>query len=558
MPDTTKIVVLVLMLVTIGVTGKRFVRRIRLVHAELRWQTPVPELSRDWRNVLVIVASLVIFQGVWRVIHLPQMPFACCDDILIPRRTLELSQYPFFSPDNFRASAIGQAFQSRYGALIYLLPYMLNTLLEHAGIPLNNLTLNLMVVFIGLIRLPVYFATAYEFTGRKEVALLAAAVTGFLPDMLLLGAGWRNAYPLPITEALTLLFVLRWMKHGRQTDMLASILSLCLLIGTHNLFPLSLILIGALQVFPPPGVQRRHPWAYFVQAGEQLIFPLILLLIYITQDYLTYQEAGTQGEGLFLQMMRRSNTPLMVDIPRFVENVIQAYALSGTGLFCMATAAVWFHHFRRHTIAAPFLWLWLLIYAGLLLPSLSFYHVYLFSVPFVILLAMGVLGLMEHFRLRPLMRSIFCVVIVAGLFMETARFFPIARQWRIAGCYKAIGYIMREYFPDRKIAASFQIGLPTLYWYNAFDALPPDFNLPAPDKVMVLQDAVTVGPNPLFEQMMAPFRDRLNTVATIIADDGLPVCSILADSAISLGNVTVAEISQQFDAKYHTMHELLR
>lgn len=561
----------------IAAAGVWYVFLMAQYFAKQRARTPQPPPQTwrggaKWRVTLAVLLLLVLLQAGWRLWHFPNLPLTCCDHTLIPGRTLELSKFPFFSITEFRYTAVGQAFLSRYGIGIYLFPYFVYEVLQILGIPLTNFALHLPAFLYGIIKLPLVFALAYQLTERKGTALLAAALVGVYWEAVVINSTYYGAFPHIIGEMFMLLFAVRWMKYGRFADKLLTVVGMVLVIALHSLFIVSLGLLAVLPLFPPPRIKRRMPWHFFWHARELLPIPALLLIVHALTDMATQMDLGyNNGEGIFLRFFAHTGDGWHPEL--LFGSGIQYYSLLGWLAFIVALIVLIVSITRTKRV--PFELAWVTPYLCLYLINSGLYVVFITPVVGIITayglslimdrLAPGlastpvgtqpVVSLQKNQPLKELIRGMVGLGLTAAIFAHSVSYVNIPPWW--GQCYKPVAVILNNHFPGRTLSSA--LPFPAFYYRD----YPQTSHFDASNLVLVVDERFqyptgsenekSLRLNQSYLAQLAALDSPLPTIATFTDAAGQPVCHLLGTNAEPLGTLSIADLSQQFDAAHTRM-----
>jgi hypothetical protein len=501
------------------------------------------------KTIVTLLLLLVLLQAGWRLWHFPHLPLTCCDHTLIPGRALELAQFPVFSVTEFRYSAVGQAFLSRYGIGIYLVPYFTYEFLQTLGIPLTNFALHLPAFLYGIIKLPLVFALAYQLTERKGVALLATALVGVYWEAVVINSTYYGAFPHIIGEMVMLLFAVRWLKYGRFADMLLTVLGMVLVIALHSLFIVSLGLLVVLHIFPPPGVPRRVPWHFFWQARELLPIPILLLVVHALTDIATLMDLGrNNGEGIFLRFFSHTGDGWHPEL--LFGSGVQYYAWVGWLAFVIALVFLIVN--TRKTKQSPFMLAWVAPYLCLYLVNSGLYIIFITPVVGIIT-AYGLSLIADKLNIKLTLRGIASSGLILGIFAHSVSFVDMPIWW--AQCYKPIAIILEKHYPGRTVSSA--IAMPAFY----YDAYPQTIEFDANNLILIVderfqypadsENSKALNRNAAFLAQLA--ETPLPVLATLNDESGLPVCHLMGANADAIGDVSIAALSHEFDSKHTKM-----
>ncbi len=507
------------------------------------WEKGGAGANKNWRVTWATLLLLVALQAGWRLWHFPNLPLTCCDHTLIPGRALELAQFPAFSITEFRYSAVGQAFLSRYGIGVYLVPYFTYEILQTLGIPLTNFALHLPAFIYGIIKLPLVFALAYQLTERKGVALLAAALVGVYWEAVVINSTYYGAFPHIIGEMVMLLFAVRWLKYGRFVDMLLAVLGMVLVIALHSLFIVSLGLLVVLQFFPPVGIKRRMPWHFFWHARELLPIPIMLLIVHGLTDVATIMDLGfNNGEGIFLRFFSHTDDGWHPEL--LFSSGVQFYSWLGWWAFWIALLVIILN--IRKTKQLPFSVAWVAPYLCLYLVNSGLYVVFITPVVGIIS-AYGLILLADRLQINNILRAIISISLAVSIASHSLPYTDLPIWW--GHCYKPIAIILEDHYPGRTLSSG--IALPAFYYEHY-----PQTNEFNPDNLVLVVDARFQYP-PNSENDGALRRNQaflaqleqtpLPVLATLTDDEGQPVCHLLGTNTTPLGTLSITALSQQFD-----------
>lgn len=514
-----------------------------LAQRQHRWIAP------EWRVPLAALLVLVALQTGWRLWYLPSLPLTCCDHTLIPGRALELAQFPAFSVTEFRYTAVGQAFLSRYGIGVYLIPYFTYELLQTFGVPLTNFALHLPAFIYGIIKLPLVFALAYQLTERKGVALLAAALVGVYWEAVVINSTYYGAFPHMIGEMVMLLFAVRWLKYGRRVDMALAVLGMVLVIALHSLFIVSLGLLLLLPLVPPPGVPRRMPWHFLWHARELLPIPCLLLIVHALTDAATLMELGwNNGEGIFLRFFSHTGDGWHPEL--LFGSGVQYY--SWVGWLAFITAFLFLIVNIKKLPQFPFILAWIAPYLCLYLVNSGLYIVFITPVVGIIT-AYGLTLIAERLQMKQGVKMMICIGLLVGNFISFAPLADAPIWW--GQCYKPMATLLETHYPGRTLSSG--IALPAFYYEDYPQTVEYD-----PNNLILIVDQRFQYPadseNGKALNRNAAFWTQLEAaplplLATLNDDAGLPVCHLFGSNATAIGEVSITKLSQEFDRNHTRM-----
>jgi len=379
--------------------------------------------------------------------------------------------------------------------------------------------------------------------------------------------------------------------------MLLAVVLSCFWIGSDNLFafgiPLVLIL-GLILVSDPkccpepfkvPILAPEHNshaainphlkwWArsckllrFFASAGVWLLLPLSLVGAYLAVDSITLIRSGASDAGFLLRTASKaSGTGLHFSF--LLSAAQRAFSPVGAALFVVALLIHMTHVLRGGPIEYPLIWsVFLLLLFGLFLTNPD--YMLLLAAPAAIVTVDGILQLTHWSKMGRTSGYLVAIASIALVLWHTLGVIYLERSkgwiWgQPVGDVgaKAVGYVLRTYLPEARVAAAYEGA--ELYWERWYDD-----DLDEADVAIVwdIEGLAHINtPLRANQQFIVRQRTMLNealqrgmTIAATFRDGSdRPLCYLLTREPIEIGEQRIPILNRLYDQTYNTLEDFSR
>lgn len=563
----------------------------------------MPHLQSDLsRRTAVFCLTLIIVMGaVLRFAHL-QRPLIGSDEPQHILASTTLLNAPLLPPDitlsGLHETFIGQLFTYRHGFVTQLIPFLAYVVLSYAGVTLNETAFHLPVVVLGTLCLPLLFFLTYELTERIDVSVLSTGLLAVYPLHVMHSRSFHGNHIFATFFSMaTLLFVARWLKYDQRTDMILAVVLSCFWIGSDNLFALGVPLVLLLGLCLPSGSNRfltpieaqvsvsehnlhmavshllklrarlNRILRFYASAGLWLLLPLSIIGAYVAVDSIRLVRVGLNDAGFLLRTVSKASG-MGVHLSLLVGGAQPAFSPVGAGMFAVALLVHVAYTLRGGPIGFPLAWsTFLILLFALFLTNADYIDVV--AAPAAIVTAEGILRLTQWSKMS---RITGYLVGIAGIALVLWHTLGLLHPQHSNGWIwgqpvgdvgaKAVGYVLRTYLPQARVAAAYEGA--ELYWGRRYDD-----NLNEAD-VAVVWDVENLGhintplrANQQFivrqETLLSEALQREMTVAATFRDrSDQPLCYLLTHEQIEISEQRIPILNRLFDQTYSRLEDFSR
>lgn len=553
-----------------------------------------------WRTAVLFLALIMVLGAALRLVHL-QRPLICWDEpthILASTTLLRAPLLPtHITLRGLHETFIGQLFTYRHGFVTQLIPFLAYVVLSYAGVPLNEAAFHLPVAVLGTLSLPLLFFLSYELTERIDVSVLSTGLLAVYPLHVMHSRSFHGNHIFATFFGMaTLLFVARSLKYDQRTDMVLAVVLSCFWIGSDNLFALGvplLLLLGLClpsssnrfltPIEAPVSVSEQNLHValsqllrlrtrldgilrFYASAGLWLLLPLSIIGAYLAVDSISLIRFGANDAGFLLRTASKASG-LGVHLSLLLGGAQRAFSPVGAGIFAVALLVHLVHMLRGGPIGFPLAWsAFLILLFGLFLTNADYIDV--LAAPTAIVTAEGILRPTQWSKMSRITGYLVGIAGIALVLWHTLGLFhPQHSNGWIWGQpvgdvgAKAVGYILRTYLPQARVAAAYEGA--ELYWGRRYDD-----NLDEAD-VAVVWDVENLGhintplrANHKFivrqETLLSEALQREMTVAAVFRDrSDQPLCYLLTHEQIEISEQRIPILNRLFDQTYNRLEDFL-